>query len=300
MTRILLNVLVAAALAVPVPVSGGEALRIKHVVSIYGGDNGVDFQKPEGAACRASVLIVGDTGNGRVLKYLVQDGMIKPAGEFKLSELPSPVRLQISSKGEIFALDGKQRRIVRMSPEGAFIGYVDPTGLPAPGAYVPRSFKMDPGDAVYMLDILSERVIVLDEAGKYVREIKFPADYGFISDLAVDSSGTVLLLDSVQRKIYTAPRNAQAFSPLTAQLKEYMLFPTSITADKKGAVYIVDQNGGSIVVLDLNGQVKGKYLGAGWKEGLLRYPSQMCIADNGDLAVADRENNRVQVFTVVQ
>jgi hypothetical protein len=44
----------------------------------------------------------------------------------------------------------------------------------------------------------------------------------------------------------------------------------------------------------------GKQLGMGWKEGWLRYPSQMCITAAGELFIADRENNRVQEFMVIK
>ncbi|MBI5408999.1 MAG: hypothetical protein HZA14_06505 [Nitrospirae bacterium] len=38
----------------------------------------------------------------------------------------------------------------------------------------------------------------------------------------------------------------------------------------------------------------------GFKEGLLNYPSQMCINDNGDVFIADTNNNRVQIFMLVK
>lgn len=79
-----------------------------------------------------SLLIVGDTGNERLLRYSYQDRNLKGGTEIKVPELSNPIRLQINSKGEIFALDGKKRRIFRLSPEGAFKGYVDAEGVPSP------------------------------------------------------------------------------------------------------------------------------------------------------------------------
>jgi hypothetical protein len=38
----------------------------------------------------------------------------------------------------------------------------------------------------------------------------------------------------------------------------------------------------------------------GWKDGFLRYPAQLCVNDKGEVYVADRENSRVQIFTVVR
>jgi len=38
----------------------------------------------------------------------------------------------------------------------------------------------------------------------------------------------------------------------------------------------------------------------GWNEGLLYFPSQMCINDNGEVFIADRDNSRVQIFSLVK
>jgi len=62
----------------------------------------------------------------------------------------------------------------------------------------------------------------------------------------------------------------------------------------------VDQNGGGVVVLGQDGSYRGRQLGMGWKEGLLYYPSQMCVSGGEIAVIADRENSRVQVFKLVR
>jgi DNA-binding beta-propeller fold protein YncE len=76
-----------------------------------------------------------------------------------------------------------------------------------------------------------------------------------------------------------------------------MSFPASITATK-GRFYVVDQNGSGVVVLGQDGSYLGRRLAIGWNDGLLRYPAQLCITDGGEAIVADRQNNRVQVFSM--
>lgn len=301
MTRNLIHLMLVLAVLSPAAAFGAEAIKLKYVASLYTDGAGEGLKLPQGTACyNNSILIVADTGNGRLLKYDFRAGDPKFEAEFKLSQIQNPTRLQVNSRGEILTLNEKKQQIVRISPAGEFMGVVAPQGLPAPEAYVPRSFKIDSHDNVYVLDILSERVLVLNADGKYLRGIKFPPDYGFISDVAVDSSGTVLLLDTKNCMLFSAAQNAETFSALTERLKEYMLFPTSMTIDKEGVIYIVDEHGGSLAILGKNGQVQGRQLTMGWKEGLLRYPSQACISEQGTLFIADRENNRIQVFSVVK
>jgi len=77
-----------------------------------------------------------------------------------------------------------------------------------------------------------------------------------------------------------------------------MAFPTAIASDRRGHLFVADQTGGGIVVLGADGSFLGRQAGRGWTQGLLRYPSGLCVADGGLLFVADRENDRVSVFTI--
>jgi len=280
---------------------GGERTRLRHVTSIYFDEKGASLRQPEGVACDdKSTLVVGDTANNRLLRYTVEERTIKPAGEIRAAELTNPIRVQLSSKGEIFALDGKERRIARLGTGGDFKGYLIPEGLPSPTNFVPRSFKIDRNDNLYLLDVFSSRVLVLGPDGKYQRHLELPKDVGFISDLAVDFKGTVFLLDSVKATVSVAAKDAKEFSPLTKNLREHLSFPTSITTDSRGVLYVVDENGGGVVIVGQDGSFLGRQLAMGWNEGLLYYPSQICSNEKGEMFIADRGNSRVQVFSIVR
>ena len=296
-----LIVLIVAFLSFPIKTFSVESVKFRYGQSVYFDDKGVGLKQPEGVACdEKSLLVVGDTGNDRLVRYTFQEKSLKAGAEIKIPELSSPIRIQINSKGEIFALDGKKRRIVRLTPEGAFKGYVDPEGLPSPSSFVPRSFKIDRNDNIYILDIFSARVIVLSPDGKYQKQIPFPKDYGFFSDLAVDPRGNILLIDSVNAAVSSAAKDSNSFSPLTKSLREYLNFPTSITTDNRGTIYIVDENGSGIVILGQDGSYQGRQLSMGWNEGFLYFPSQMCLNDKGEAFIADQGNSRVQMFTLVK
>jgi DNA-binding beta-propeller fold protein YncE len=284
---------------------GAEVLKFSYITSIYADQvstadqASTAFKQPEGIACDdQSLVIVADTGNGRLLRYLFRDQTISSASPaIQLPELTYPTRAQLNSKGEIFVLDRKRRRIVRLTPEGAFHSYLDPIGLPS-AEYAPRSFCIDRNDAIHVLDIFSERVLVLTPEGRYLAQKKFPKDYGFFSDLAVDYKETVFLIDSINATVFAAARGAAEFSPLTQNLKEYMRFPTAITTDNRGRIYLVDRNGSRVIIIGPDGSFLGRLSAMGWKEGLLQHPSQLCINSRGEIFIADTNNNRIQVFAV--
>ncbi len=298
MRSIIRNTLLALILLFPLSALGAEALKLKYVTGIYQDDKEGQLKVPEGVACNdQGVLIVADTGNGRLLRYNYQDKAVKGGTEINVPQLTYPVRVQLNSKGDIFALDGKSHTVVHLNPEGGFVGTVDPKGVTDPAKVVIKSFKMDTSDNIYLLDIYGERVLQLDTSGKLLNKIPFPKGYGFITDLAVTSGGDVLLVDSVNSVIYSAKKNKPEFTPLTKSMRDYMNFAGYMaTGTSGGEIYLLDQDGGAIVAVGPDGSFHGRQLSLGWKPGLLYYPSQLCIARNSDFFVADRNNSRVQVF----
>ena len=283
----------------PIQSFSGTAVKFRHILSIYSDDKGVGLKQPESIVCRdPSTLIVADTDNGRLLRYTIQDNAVKTGVKIiKVPQISYPIKVRINSKGDIFVFDGKKRRIIRLTPEGVFKGYLDPIGLPSPTKFVPKSFALDEKDNIYILDILNQRVLILNPGGKYQREIKFPEDYGFFSDLTIDFKGSVFLIDSVNARVFSAAKNSVKFSSLSEKLKQYMRFPTVITTDGRGRIYLVDHNGSKIVILGQDGSFLGRLSGLGWKEGRLNHPSDICIDENGNVVIADTSNDRIQVFS---
>jgi sugar lactone lactonase YvrE len=275
---------------------GGVVLRSGP--PLYVDSKGGALRQPEGVGCGAGpMLAVADTGNGRIVRFVIEEGKITPRDEITLPQLPYPIRVQIDSRERIFALDGKLRRIARIDPSGQFAGYVE--FPPASGAVAPRSIAIGANDELYVLDVLSARVLVVDREGAVAREIAFSESHGAFSDVAVTRGGAVLLIDPVARSVFAASPGDTAFSSLAEGPVESMVFPTALTADPSGRIYIADQSGGDIVILGRDGMFLGQQSSMGWKPGFLRYPSGICVDDRGNLFVADRGNNRVQVFAIV-
>ena len=290
---------IAILMAFPVAAYGAGALQFIPDISIYSVDKG-GLNKPEGVACSSVYddIVVADTGNGRLMKYTFMGGAVKDEAEIKVTQVDYPLEVQMNSKGEIFVLDGQQRRIVHLSKEGKFEGYVDAAGAPDSASIIPKSFKIGENDNIYILDIYGARVIVTDPAGKYLKQIPLPKEAGFITDLAPTTGGNIILLDSAKAVLYMSSKDGSSFSPFTGNLREYMDFPVSIVF-KDGLIYVVDKNGGSIDLIGLDGSFHGRRSGLGWDEGLLYFPEQMCVQSDGYAVVADRENNRVQIFRIV-
>jgi sugar lactone lactonase YvrE len=301
--KILVTTAVCWVVTLPPPEALGiEAIKFRHITSIYTDSQDIALKNPEGVVCNdKSLLIVADTGNARLLRYVFKGNAAVPAAiEANIPQLAYPVRVKINSKKEIFVLDGKLRRIIRLTPDGKFNGYIDLQAGSSPATKAPKSFHIDRNDNFYILDIFSRQLIVLNPQGKALKKFPLPKQIGVFSDLAVDSGGNILLLDSVNARVFIKRGDTTEFTALTESLKAYMRFPANMAVDNRGRIYLVDRNDGKIIILARDGSFLGRLSARGWKEGLLNHPSQICLNDRGQVFVADTSNNRVQIFAEIE
>jgi len=108
----------------------------------------------------------------------------------------------------------------------------------------------------------------------------------------------VYAVDSVARRVDVAREGDAAFTHLTPSLAEDVDFPTAIAVDDEDRVLVIDENGAGVVTLARDCSFRGRPLAMGWKEGQLRYPVAACVGAPGELFIAERGNNRVQMFRI--
>lgn len=289
-----LAVAIGALVGLAAAAAGAESVKLKPEASIYVDAAGDGLSRPEGVGCSAGRLAVADTGHGRIVLYDVLEDALRPTGAIVVPQIPLPLRVGLLAGGDLLALDGRSRRIGRLSPAGEFRGWLEPAETP----WVPRTFAIGPADRVYVLDLSGRRVVVLAAGGAVERSIAFPPEAAFLSDLAVDGRGDVYAIDSVGRRAYAARAGQATLAALGPSLAEELDFPSAIAVDDEGHLFVLDEHGSGIVILGRDGSFHGRQSGMGWKEGLLRYPADACLDGRGSLFVAERGNNRVQRFLV--
>lgn len=300
MRRSIISIVTLLFLFISGPASGAESVKINFVSALYEDAAGVASKYPEGVACGANSFWVADTGNSRILRLTLREDKLQVDTVFPLTSNSAPLVVQVNSKGNIYVLDGRERRIIKLSSTGEHKGFMALADLPGAKESVLRSLKIDAKDNIYLLDIFSGRVVILNPSEQYVKQIPFPKGYGFFSDLAIDDQGTIYLLDSVKAVVYSAVSGSDIFSPLTRGMKDLMNFPVSIALDNRGILYLSDQYGSGLALVGRDGSFLGRKLGAGRAESLLYYPAQLCINHAGYLLIADRSNSRAQLFVLAE
>lgn len=288
--------IIAVALAVAAPAARAELAFVPRG-PVYADAKGVGFKAPEGVGCSATAVAVADTGNARLVLFDWKDGALSGGTEVKVPQLAYPVRVQVDGKGNLLVLDRKAKRIARLDARGTLLGWADPKGV---SGVVPGAFKVDAADNLYLLDVVGNAVLVLDPSGVVTRKIELPRANALFMDIAADGAGTIYAVDARGGLIWSVDKAGTEFKPLSKSLKDVMSFPTYITTDGKGLLYVIDQNGDGIVLVGLDGSYLGRRLAIGWTEGMVYYPTQLCLDGSGDMVVADRGNERVQVFSVTR
>jgi len=291
-----ISLLAFVLLSLPLTVQGDEQIKLKYLQTLYADAEGAPLLSPEGVTCTERNLFVVDSGNRRIVRFSYQDGEVKQDLEFSVGKI-FPLMIQEGSGGNLYLLDGKDRKILIYTADGTFKGTLETKGLPEPQKFVPRSFRIAGDGKLFVLDLFSARVLVLRSDGSYLRQLPFPAGDRFFSDLTVDQEGNVFLLDSVKAVIFTAQNGSDDFVPLTGGMKENMNFPTSLSVDPYGNLYVVDKYGSGLALVGKDGTFLGRKLGMGWSDSKLHYPTAVSISRRGDVFVADWGNNRVQQFT---
>ncbi len=278
-----------------------EGVKVRALPGIYQDSREGRLKGPEAVASDgAASVAVADTANGRVVLYAFEAGQATARREIRLPQITYPTQVQFVPGGDLLVLDGRTHRIVRVTASGEFKGMVEPRGDAAAGQVIVKSFKVGPGGDLYLLDLPGGRVLVLGADGASKRSIALPDDARSPADIAVDSGGTVYALESAGRRVDAARPGAAAFAPLGKPFREDAAFPAAITVGPQGLLCITDQEGHGLVFLGPDGSFRGRQSAMGWKEGFLRYPAGIAAAPAGFLLVADRDNNRVQIFQVVE
>lgn len=278
-----------------------QTAKFRFVMAIYADDKGVGFSSPEGVACGAGGrLVVGDTGNDRLVRFTYQDKAVSGGAPIQVPQAAAPARLYLNSKGEIYALNNKERRVIHLSAQGEYKDALTFDGAPAPSTIVARGLAIDSADNIYVSDVFSARVLVVNAEDKFQRAIAFPTDFGYGSEIAVDEAGNVLLLDSIKRRLYTAGKDAKVFTSVGGDLSEAITTIPAFMTFNKGTAFVVEGSGSRIVSLRRDGTFIARQLTLGREDGLLDHPAQLCINDKDEVFVADRDNSRVQVFQLIR
>ncbi len=186
--RTVLAALALLMLAVVLPASALGAVRFDRQWAVNG--NGVESA---GVALdrTGSTVYIADPylgGSGRITAYDRNGTVLRVFERATGVDVERPLGLAVDSSGNLSVFEGDRNRVLVLSPTGAVVRAVAPTGTAAFDDLA-SGIAIDAGDNLYVADTRNSRVEVFDAAGALVRTIALGG--GFVTDLAVDAAGNV-------------------------------------------------------------------------------------------------------------
>lgn len=269
---------------------------------------------------REGLLWISDTGNSRVLVFSTGGGLVRRVGEEDgPGKVYSPYGIAADpTRDRVYVADWTAHVVQMYTSNGTSVGHL-PADDQKLKVFGPNGFSP------YDVDVLNGRVVVSSNDGLYFFDSTGhvvarwgsqtrgtqPGAFNFPDSFAVDrEAGRVYVADTMNRRIVALDSEGNVLwvsgrPDYNGKIKGFWQLPRSITLED-GKLFVVDtfrfdEEGiglGHIVVLGTDGTLLSEYGRAGTDEASFNFPEQMTVNGDGLWALADRENNRIVLFTL--
>lgn len=235
----------------------------------------IQFVEPFGAAVdKAGTLWVIELKGNRLIR-LDRSGNARVVAEG--SAFLEPHGVVINHEEQIFIADTHHDRVLKMDIASGKTSTVAGNGQkgysgdggPATQAAFHGAFAIDlspQGDLLFIADLSNRRVRRVDLHSGLVTTVAGNGEKG------IPAGGA---------KATTSP----------------LVDPRAVTADSKGNVYILDRGGNALRVVDRAGRIN-TLIKPGDITPDLKGPKHLCLDRNGDVIIADAENNLVRRYSL--
>lgn len=275
--------------------------KYNYAYSLYDPKN---MQRPLGVAVNdEGEVFVADTVNHRIAVFNTQGGFERTIGgpgsgpgQFNY---PSSVacfgnKIYVcdfyNQRVQVLDLSGKQLSVIPSPRDRQKVGQV----------VMPVTITTDKSGNLYISDLSVQRILVFGPDGEFVRAFgkggANPGELSYVNGIAVDDK---------QGKIYLANSNNARIDEFTLEGKYVRMLPASkslinpkgIAFDEAtGRLYTADTFAHRVTGIRSDGQLFEDIGTRGVQMGQFNFPTAVAIDSEGKLYVADRDNNRVEVF----
>jgi DNA-binding beta-propeller fold protein YncE len=252
------------------------------------------------------IYVAEGTGARFVRKVRVADGgsVAELAPPNSRPGVRKPVSVAVApGSGLVYVVDRLRNAVDIYNPEGDWLGLL---AEPASDGWAPLSVDADVDGNLYVTSTAAEgpNLVVYSADGKIIEVYQTVAADGlavsYPSGVAVDRDGLMLIGDSNNARIVGLERGARGSDGRSwgAAQGEFAL-PRGVVFDGRGYFLVVDSTDHTISAWELgdNGaSLLFRFGTAGIDDGAFLFPNDIAIDDAGTLYIADRDNDRVQIW----
>ena len=253
---------------------------------------------PEGGrytavAINSEGLLAVAHGNKCVHLLTKEGALVRSIGKGVLGFVLTGVPFDL--KGNVWVTDYDNNKVVKLSQDGRLLQTIRYADSKSDPLKCPSNVSVSPESLIYICDSDNHRVTVHDEEGKFLFAFgskgSGPGYFDGPLDIVFGSDGLMYVTDIENRRVSVWSKEGsfkRHFSPKYA--------PDCIAATSDSHLLITSFRSHIIMVYTLNSELVHEFGGKGSHPGRFSEPVGICVDDNGLVYVADKWNNRVQVF----
>ena len=247
-------------------------------------------------------IYVAEGGGQRLIKVFDRDG--RPAAGLAPAESQpgtrTPGEMSLDAQGSLYVADRLRAAVDMYSPSLQWMGTFRPPVVDSIHGWLPNGVSFGPDGRVYVTDIGHDEhdVLVLTTdgtlVGRYGKSTGLPGGLTYPVQAVADEDGRVYVSDgNAARVLAISPRGT---SIIGQGGPEALGLPRGL-AVANSRLFVADARGNRVVVFAVGDQPTYLYgFGDGGTDPM-SYPNAVAVDRSGRVYVADRANDRVQVWT---
>lgn len=255
------------------------------------------------------------SSDGRLI-YVVQQGGDRSVNVFDRMGQPvttltapnststtrQPVYLAIAPDGRVFVTDIYRAELQVYDQDGQFMGVIQSPEKET--RWAPVGVTIDQAGNLYVTDVATvpQRVVVFDvhyrKKAEYQRPVTIEGEQASLGAIALDQNGRLFVSDALMATVDVFGADGQLVPPQQAGAFKAGLHE-GVWIDDQQRLYVVDTIASAIQVFDVKtspAKLLFSFGQEGNNDGQFEYPTGVSGDSTGRVYVADRVNNRVQVW----
>ena len=295
----------SAGLVAVAPSASADTGTTTSFLRTLGGPNHAEMYPSGMEIAPDDTIVIADTGNDQVAKYSAAGSEIWRVGSYGTgtNQFWNPRDIGVDAAGNIYVADSRNNRIVKLAPNGTWIGaFLGPTGN---RISFPLGVSVS-ADTMYVADSGKNRVRVWDLSGNQLREFTDPGsgacDLNDPRDADADPNGNVYIANYKNHNIVKlSPTGNCLTSWATGTIASNTPYGVRVAPDPVvgvSLVYVALGNEDTIEVYRQNGTKEGTIGGQGdaSQPGTFDELRRVAVSADGDVWGADLWGWRVERF----